>query len=161
MDRFLGKFRGIVVDNEDPEGRARLRVQVPAVLGREAGAWMLPCSPYAGPGCGLVAIPPIGSLVHVEWPAGDPTAEGIWSGGMWTQGDAIAGTGPDVVALVTPGGHRIEIRDTDGSEAIELSATSGATITMGQSGIVLSMGGQKIAMTATSVSINDGALTVT
>jgi uncharacterized protein involved in type VI secretion and phage assembly len=161
MDRFLGKFRGIVVDNEDPSGLARVTANVPAVLGLEASGWLLPCSPYAGPGCGLVAVPPIGSVIHVEWPAGDPAQPGIWSGGMWTEGDAVAGAGPDVVALVTPGGHRIEIRDTAGSEAIELSATSGATITMDGSGIVVSMGGQKIAMTATSVSINDGALTVT
>src|SRR5436305_6336259 len=31
------------------------------------------CSPYAGSGVGLAAVPPVGSLVFVEWSAGDTT----------------------------------------------------------------------------------------
>jgi len=160
MDRFPGKYAAIVIDNADPKNIARLKLQVPEVLRDETTGWCVPCSPYAGPGVGLVTVPPLGSVVFVEWPGGDPTRIGIWSGGLWTDGGGVEGAGPDVIVLVTPAGHRIEVRDTSGSEAIELTAASGAKVTMDQSGLVLSFGGQKIAMTDASVSINDGALTV-
>jgi Type VI secretion system/phage-baseplate injector OB domain len=160
MDRFPGKYPAIVIDNADPKNIARLKVQVPEILADETTGWFLPCSPYAAAGAGLVTVPPVGSVVFVEWPAGDPSRIGIWSGGMWTDGDGVAGAGPDVIVLLTPAGHRIEVRDTSGDEAIELTAASGAKVTMDQSGLLLSFGGQKIAMTNASVDINDGALTV-
>jgi uncharacterized protein involved in type VI secretion and phage assembly len=160
MDRFNGKYLGVVVDNQDPMALTRLKVQVPEVFGEETAGWFLPCSPYAGAGAGFVAVPPVGSVVFVEWPAGDTTRVGIWSGGMWTQGTEVSGAGPDVVLLVTPGGHRIELVDTAGSEAVSITSSSGATVTMDQAGLTLAFGSQKIAMTAASVSVNDGALTV-
>jgi uncharacterized protein involved in type VI secretion and phage assembly len=160
MDRFVGKYLGVVVDNQDPKTLSRLKVQVPEVFGEETAGWFLPCSPYAGVGAGFVAVPPIGSVVFVEWPAGDTTRVGVWAGGMWTDGTSVSGAGPDVVLLVTPGGHRIELTDTAGSEAVSITSSSGASVTMDQSGLTLAFGSQKIAMTAASVSVNDGALTV-
>ena len=64
------------------------------------------------------------------------------------------------MVLLTPAGHRIELRDTSGSEAIEITSASGAKVTMDDTGLTLSFGGQKIAMTNASVDVNDGALTV-
>ena len=160
MDRFHGKYLGVVVDNDDPLVLSRLKVTVPEVFGGETAGWFLPCSPYAGDAVGFVAVPPLGSVVFVEWPAGDTTRVGIWSGGIWTQGSGVNGAGPDVILLVTPGGHRIELADTAGSESISITSASGASVTMDQSGLTLAFGSQKIAMTAASVSVNDGALTV-
>lgn len=160
MDRFHGKYLGVVVDNQDPKTLSRLKVQVPEVFGEETAGWFLPCSPYAGSGVGWVAVPPVGSVVFVEWPAGDSTRVGVWSGGMWTEGTNVSGAGPDVVLLVTPGGHQIQLVDTAGSEAVVITSSSGASVTMDQSGLTLAFGSQKIAMTAASVSVNDGALTV-
>lgn len=161
MDRFVGKYLGVVVDNQDPKTLSRLKVQVPEVFGEETAGWFLPCSPYAGASAGFVAVPPVGSVVFVEWPSGDTTRVGVWAGGMWTDGTGVRGAGPDVVLLVTPGGHRIELVDTAGSEAVSITSSSGASVTMDQSGLTLAFGSQKIAMTAASVSVNDGALTVT
>lgn len=160
MDRFTGKYPAIVIDNDDPKSIARLKVQVPEILADETTGWCLPCSPFAGDGVGLVAIPPVGSVVFVEWPAGDPSRIGIWSGAMWTDGSGVSGAGPGVIVLLTPAGHRVELRDTSGSEAIEITSASGAKVVMDQSGLALSFGSQKIALTNASVSINDGALTV-
>src|SRR5712691_9862291 len=40
--RFYGKYRGLVKDNDDKTGRARLKVQVKSVCGEEA-VWAMPC----------------------------------------------------------------------------------------------------------------------
>jgi uncharacterized protein involved in type VI secretion and phage assembly len=160
MDRFHGKYVGIVVDNEDPKRLSRIRVQVPEVFGEETSGWCLPCSPYAGSGVGLAAVPPVGSLVFVEWSAGDITRAPIWSGGMWPGGDGIDDAGPDALVLVTPGGNRVVLRDEAGAEAVEVEAASGARLVLDSEGARLEFGSQRIEITRASVSVNGGALEV-
>ena len=159
-ERFYGKYLGIVVDNEDPKGLARLRVKVPEVFGEETTGWCLPCSPLAGLGTGLAAVPPIDSQVYVEWSGGDLNRVPIWSGGPWPDGDGIEDAGPDAIVLTTPAGHRVVVRDTSGSEAIEIEATSGAKVVLDGDGVQVAFGSQKLAVTRTSISLNDGALEV-
>jgi len=159
-ERFHGKYPGIVVDNDDPKGLARVRVKVPEVFGEETTGWCLPCSPYVGPGTGLAAVPPIGSLVFVEWPAGDTSRVGIWSGGAWADGDGVDAAGPDAIVLTTPAGHRVVVRDTGGSEAIELEAASGAKVVLDGDGVLVEFGSQRLAVSRTSISLNDGALEI-
>ena len=91
-DRFHGKYLGTVVDNDDPKALGRVRVKVPEVFGDETSGWCLPCSPYAGSGVGLAVVPPVGSLVFVEWPAGDTSRVPIWSGGAWPDGNGVEAT---------------------------------------------------------------------
>ena len=62
----------------------RIRVLVPAVLGTEVSPWAEPCAPYAGPGMGLYAVPPVGAAVWVEFEAGQ-ISRPIWSGGTLGQ----------------------------------------------------------------------------
>ena len=62
--------------------------------------------------------------------------------------------------LTTPAGHRVVVRDTSGSEAIEIEATSGAKIVLDADGVVVEFGSQKLAVSRTSISLNDGALEV-
>lgn len=159
-ERFTGKYAATVVDNQDPRGLARLKVQVPEVFGEETTGWAIACSAYAGQNAGLAAVPPVGSLVYVEWPAGDTSRVPIWSGGSWADGEGVPGAGPDVLVLVTPAGHKIELKDTSGGESITVSASSGAEIVLDSNGVSISFGQQKIALTNSSVSINDGALEV-
>lgn len=160
MDRFPGKYVGIVVDNDDPSRLSRLRVRVPEVFGEETTGWCMPCSPYAGSGVGLAAVPPTGSLVYVEWPAGDTSRTPIWSGGLWSGGDGVEDAGPDALVLVTPGGNRIILRDEQGGEAVEVEAPSGAKLVLDSEGARLEFGSQKIALTRASITLNDGALEV-
>jgi hypothetical protein len=78
---FFGKYRGVVVDREDPERALRLRVTVPEVLGEQT-VWAMPCLP-----CGDPTVPAIGAHVWVEFEAGDLDRP-IWSGCFWDPGEA-------------------------------------------------------------------------
>jgi Type VI secretion system/phage-baseplate injector OB domain len=157
--RFFGKFLGIVVDNNDPKGLSRVKVRVPEVFDGETTGWAQPCE-LSGPGIGIAAVPAVNSLVFVEWPAGDTSRMPIWSGGPRSDGDGVPGAGPDAIRLVTGAGNKITVDDTSGSEAIAVEAASGAKVTLDSNGMVLEFGSQKVALTQSSVSINDGALEV-
>lgn len=160
MDRFPGRYPGTVVDNDDPKGLCRVKVKVPEVFSDETTGWALPSMPFAGPAAGLAAVPPVGAVVFVEWPAGDVSRVPIWSGAAWADGDGVDGAGPDAVVLVTTAGNRIELRDASGDEAVEITAKSGAKVTLDSSGVAVEFGSQKVAVTRSSISFNDGALEV-
>ena len=85
-DRFFGKYRGLVVNNQDPLQTGRLQALVPSVLGEVPSGWALPCAPYGGTQCGLFAIPPIGAGVWIEFEAGNPSRP-IWTGTWWAAGE--------------------------------------------------------------------------
>jgi uncharacterized protein involved in type VI secretion and phage assembly len=157
-DRYLGKFEGVVVDNDDPLGLCRIDVNVPSVLSDSTG-WCQPALPYAGDGVGFAVVPPVGATVWVEWPDGDLGKPPIWSGASWTSGNGVPGAGPNTILLVTPGGHQIAISDDD--QTITLTASGGAAITLGPDGILLDNGqGATVELAASTVSLNGQALKV-
>jgi hypothetical protein len=67
---FIGKYRGVVVDNNDPQQEQRVMVSVPEV--DSSAAWAKAQDPYA-------ALPDVGSEVWVEYDNGDP-AYPRWTG---------------------------------------------------------------------------------
>jgi uncharacterized protein involved in type VI secretion and phage assembly len=83
--RFYGKYRALVVDNEDPENLGRLKVQVPSVLGSEVvSGWATPCVPHGGDAnLGWLSIPEVGAGVWVEFEDGDLEFP-IWVGTFWS-----------------------------------------------------------------------------
>jgi uncharacterized protein involved in type VI secretion and phage assembly len=116
--RYYGKYRGTVADNQDPDSRGRLKVQVPSLLGDEATDWALPCVPFGGADQeGSYLVPNVGATVWVEFEQGDLSCP-IWVGTYWT-GDATApGDKPEKRVVKTKFGHSFTLDDTDGSETI-------------------------------------------
>ena len=87
-DRYYGKYRGFVRDNNDPERRGRVRMEVPAVLGQGKDNWSDwgdACLPFGGAeDAGCFVIPMEGTPVWVEFEGGDtrfPIWVGFWYGG--------------------------------------------------------------------------------
>ena len=160
IERCNGKYLATVMDNDDPKRLGRVQVTVPEIFGDARTGWCLPCTPYPGAGVGLAAVPPIGSLVFVEWTAGDTTRMPIWSGGMWPTGEGVEGAGPETVVLATPAGNRIELRDEAGGEAVQIASASGARVKLDSEGVTVEFGSQKVEFTAGSTTFNNGALEI-
>jgi hypothetical protein len=100
INRYWGKYRGRVESNIDEELMGRIQVSCPAVMGLRLG-WAMPCVPYAGPGVGWFAIPPIGADVWVEFEGGDPNYP-IWAGCFWQPGQIPIPPGdPNTKCFVT------------------------------------------------------------
>lgn len=160
-ERFYGKYRAIVVDVEDPESLARIRAQVPEVLGEMDSPWALPCVPYAGPGVGTYAIPPVGAGVWIEFEAGDP-ARPIWTGAWWgrrelPKDEKGGDTGPPLKLMRSEQGLMLAL-DDDGNTAT-LSDQNGSnlvTIKVNQ-GQIRVQATAKIILEAPQIELVDGA----
>lgn len=138
--KFFGKYRGFVVDNKDPEQRARLKVTVPSVLGTSETDWALPCLPFGGlKDFGFFMVPENDAQVWVEFEEGNLT-QPIWTGTFWQQqGDPPAEAAveePTVRLIKTPSGHLLQFEDKSGEESVTLRHTSKAELTIDEKGTV-------------------------
>jgi uncharacterized protein involved in type VI secretion and phage assembly len=166
-EKFLGKYRGTVVNNVDPEQRGRIQVMVPDVSNVMVSSWALPCAPVGGMQTGMFAVPPIGAGVWVEFEQGDPDYP-IWTGCFWgstAEVPALAKTVPPAVSgitLQTTLQNGVVISDVPGpTGGIMLKSTTGASIIVNDTGIYIQNGkGASIIMTGPTVTINQGALVV-
>lgn len=166
---FYGKYRGVVTDNSDPWKIGRLRAKVEDVYGDRESSWALPCVPYAGKGVGLFLIPPVESLVWIEFENGDPDYP-IWSGCFWADEKVAPSVlpakpvDPDIKVLKTDIG-KIEINDAKGKESITIEAKIGKQtlqLVMNASGIEFDNGrGATVKLSSKTVSINKDGLEVT
>lgn len=170
--RHYGKYRGTVVNNVDPMKEGRLIVSVPDV-NVSPSTWAMPCLPAAGLQMGMLAVPPIGAGVWVEFEAGDPQFP-IWSGCWWGSAAEV----PPLVHAVQPPIQGmvfqtslqtgIVVSDVPGV-GIMLKTSTNATVTISDAGLVLqngkgasiSMVGSAINITGSPVAINGTALVVT
>jgi uncharacterized protein involved in type VI secretion and phage assembly len=128
---FYGAYRGVVVDNRDPEMLGRLKISCPAVYGDDVPPyWVWPKVPFAGNRIGFFAIPQIGDGVYIECECGNPKYP-IWSGGWWAKPgrnevpEAARLSPPTNRVWQTISGHRIELDDTPGVEKIRITDKSG------------------------------------
>jgi len=165
--KFLGKYRGTVVDNIDPMQTGRLLVQVPDVTNILPSSWAMPCLPFAGIQSGFYAVPEIGSTVWVEFEQGNPDYP-IWVGCFWetaAQVPALALAAPpglQQIVVQTVSQNTLLISDVPGpTGGILLKSSTGALISVSDTGITISNGqGATILMTGPSVTVNEGALEV-
>lgn len=152
---YYGKYRGSVVDVD--ASTMRLKATVPSVLGDVTSGWCEPCVPYAGPSVGVVMLPEVGSGVWIEFEGGDLSYP-IWVGCYWRQGEFPSNANADVKAIYTTTGS-LEF-DNNGSK-VTLQDASQHTAVIDSNGVTLTGGSGKVAVGASSVSVNDGALEVT
>ena len=161
---FYGKYRGTVVDNDDPLKRGRLRVLVPAVLGTEE-SWAMPCVPYAGPGLGFYAMPELGTSIWVEFEGGDISYP-IWAGCFWNEGGVpSADADPKIKFFRT---NKFTLRIDDGNGEVIIENDSGSQIKLTAQEIVVkssavkqeAAGGRKTELSSASFRVNNGSMEV-
>lgn len=134
--KHWGKYRGLVVDRDDPEQLGRLKIRVPSLLGDAVTGWAWPASPYAGANVGIFFIPQVGDLVWVEFAEGD-LEHPLWTGCAWAKPGGTTEVPqeaqenyPDQAVIKTKSGHVIILSDASGSELITIRAKNGCEITL-------------------------------
>jgi uncharacterized protein involved in type VI secretion and phage assembly len=158
-NKFYGKYRGTVTDNQDELNRGRIKISCPDALGDQKSGWATPCVPYAGDGVGLFLIPPVGAHVWVEFERGNLDYP-IWSGCFWDEGEAPE-SDPNIKLLKTSAGT-IRIDDSNSQGAITIETDGGMKITLDTDGITITNGlDATIEFSGPTVSINNQALEVT
>ena len=173
---YYGKYRGFVVDNEDPESLGRLKLKVPSVLGNEVvTGWALPCMPYGGDmNQGMLFIPEVDAGVWVEFEEGDLEFP-VWVGAFWSKpddtselpkpNDAEGAEEEEVQSPVTRKiiktlkGHTIQFEDKDGEEMItivhKVDSDNQNVITLHSTGITMTD------FTGNMIEMSDSAFTIT
>lgn len=177
--RFYGKYRGLVIDNVDPELRGRILAQVPGIYDFEPSPWALPAMPVSSLESGVFAVPGIGASVWIEFEQGR-AAFPIWTGGFWPNTAEVplaSVLGPETkivlqtslgnmlllddetagVTLETTLGHSIMLN----AEGITLRTSTGTMLAISDAGIIMTTAaGGSISIVGSVVQINDGALMV-
>jgi uncharacterized protein involved in type VI secretion and phage assembly len=170
--RFYAKYRGVVVNNDDPEQLGRLQLRVPSVLGPNVvTGWALPCVPYGGHGNqGFLCIPEHDAGVWVEFEEGDLEFP-IWVGTFWSKplGNSElpkpnnangsehqkVQQPPTRKIIKTKRGHTIQFEDADGEERIIIcDGERENRLVYGKSGISIANKNNTIVMTNQGIAIN-------
>jgi hypothetical protein len=167
--RYYGKYRGVVVNNIDPEQRGRIQAIVPDVSTVIPTTWAMPCLPVGGIQMGVFSVPLIGAGVWIEFEQGDPDYP-IWTGcfyGTAAEVPTLALLTPPLlpaITLQTPLQNGLTVSDappTPATGGIILKSATGAMIVVNDSGIYISNGkGALITMIGPTITINNGALTI-
>lgn len=158
-EKFFGKYRGVVVSGLDPEGRGRILVQVPDVLGMGISTWAMPCLPFAGLQMGMYVVPPPNAGVWIEFEKGDPDYP-IWTGCWWGSRLEVP-----VTAQTAPPALPIVLLETALKNGFVVSDTPVPVIPplpMGlpAGGIILRSGTSYIRIDATGISIFGPKVTI-
>ena len=141
-NRYYGKYRATVSDNDDKENLGRLRLYVPELLGeKNKTGWALPCVPYGGSGdSGFFLIPEINSNVWVEFEGGNLSYP-IWTGTWWDKSNTSAPKESkniqdnSIKILKTRSGHKIEFNDNtqENESSILIASSKGFRIYLNES----------------------------
>ena len=174
---FYGKYRGFVVNNDDPKHLGRVTLRVPSVLGPDVvTGWAMPCVPSGGqPNQGFLFVPEVGAGVWVEFEEGELEFP-IWVGTFWsepggrseipalTQADGRERLNdqqpPTRKIIKTKKGHTIQFEDGDGSEMVVIvEATHGHVVSMDGKGVSIKegIGGHEITIAKDGIRLGGSA----
>lgn len=170
--RYYGKYRGFVVDNDDPEQLGRLKLTVPSVLGDAVvTGWAMPCVPYGGAeGQGVLMVPDTDAGVWVEFEEGDLEFP-IWVGTFWSKpggaselpvphdesGEPGGVQSPPTRKIIrTAAGHTIQFEDADEEVRVILSDGQNENrIVFGQSALTVTNKDNSVTMDDAGIVITD------
>lgn len=156
-----GNYRGLVVDNVDPDNFGRVKVNVYGVFDGIATAdlpWAKPALPIfrgAGSGYGFFAVPEIDTHVWCFFEAGDlyqPVFFAEATDGTHGLPSERTTNYPNRVVWKTKSGITLYIDDTD--KEIKLVHPEGTTLTISGNGDVTLTSVGAVIIEGTSVSIN-------
>ena len=154
-NRFYGKYRGVVTDVD--ASTMRVKASVPSVLPMGGTGWCMPCVPYAGPQVGMIMLPEVGSGVWIEFEGGDVSYP-IWVGGYWHAGEVPSQASATVKSIITTAGS---LALDDDAQSITLTDAQQNTVVLDSNGVTSTSGSSQVAIGASGVNLNNGAMEVT
>jgi phage protein D len=181
--RLLGLVVGIVTDNNDPQGRGRVRVKFPWLSDDDASYWARVVVPGGGDQRGVEFLPEINDEVLVGFEHGDILYPYVL-GGLWNGIDkppepqAVASGKVQKRVIRSRSGHTITLDDSEGGGGITIVDSKGNTIKIDSSSGALQISAQgdinlkaqgnltleargQLQLKSQGVSIDGGAGTVT
>lgn len=111
-EQASGVVTGTVVDLDDPQGEARIRVRYDWLPGKPLSPWAPIASSFAGNGRGAYFMPEPDDEVLVAFEHGDfdhPFVVGF----LWNGADPPPEQDPRMRVLHSLNGHRVEVYDPD------------------------------------------------
>lgn len=143
-DGYLsGPMAGVVTDNRDPDGLARVRVRLPWYADGSTSYWARLAVPMGGDAQGTYFLPEVDDEVLVIAEAGDPShlyvIGSLWNGKA--KPPASNGDGKNNERLIhTRSGHRLRFVDDDAAPEIDLELKDGARIRLDNDGVLIDAG---------------------
>jgi uncharacterized protein involved in type VI secretion and phage assembly len=130
-NRIMGVVIGLVTDNHDPDGRARVKVKFPWMADQAESDWAKVMSFMAGKERGAVFLPETGDEVLVAFEHGDVQHPYVL-GALWNSDDLPPETNQDgknnIRKIKSRSGHEIILDDSQGAEKIEVRDKSGSNV---------------------------------
>jgi phage protein D len=130
--RMPGLVIGIVTDNQDPDGLARVKVRYPCLSGEHASDWARVVAPGNGPQRGMQFLPEVNDEVLVGFEHGDVHYPYIL-GGLWNgrdqpprrSGQVVSGGKVQQRIIRSRTGHTITLDDSDDNPGITVVDNTG------------------------------------
>ena len=153
-NRVYGVVSGVVTDNHDPEGRARVKISFPWLAEHAGSDWAKVATLMAGKDRGAFFLPEVGDEVLVAFEHGDIHHPYVL-GALWNSDDSAPESNSDgknnirkiksrsghelifcdddqgkqeKIELHTKAGHKIVLDDSSTAEKIEIRDKSGANV---------------------------------
>ena len=132
-----GLMIGIVTDNQDPEGRGRVKVKYPSLSSDHASDWARVVAMGAGAQRGIQFLPEVNDEVLVGFEMGDVHHPYIF-GGLWNGQDAPPKKSSEVLGggrveqriIRSRSGHTIILDDSESSGSISIEDRKGNRIVL-------------------------------
>ena len=144
-ERLYGVVVGVVTNNQDPDGRGRVKVRFPWLSEEHESAWARVVTPMAGNDRGLFLLPEVDDEVLVAFEHGRvelPYVLGaLWNGQDKPPADNADGEN-NIRVLKSRSGHVIRLDDSEGAEKIEIADAEGTE------SLVFDMAAKSITLTA-------------
>lgn len=140
-DGFLvGLAVGVVTDNQDPDGLARVRVRLPWHANSDTSFWARSAMPLAGTDRGTYFLPEIGDEVLVGAEDGDPShlyvLGMLWNGKQKPPVQTDGGAN-NTRLIKSRSGHTLRFNDDPSAPEIEVRLADGKQILLDQGKIVI------------------------
>lgn len=136
-----GLVVGIVTNNDDPDGAARVKVKFPWLTPDHESGWARVVSVGAGPERGVQFLPEVNDEVLVGFEQGDIHHPYVL-GGLWNgqdrppldQGEAVSGGKVQRRVIRSRSGHKITLDDSDGGGGVTVEDKKGNKVFLDAAG---------------------------